>query len=173
MATNEQLQEISALAFRMKTAQEKITDLEEQLKEANEDLTRLQEIDLPEAMNTAGMKSFQLLDGSSVALKTDLYASFPKKPEQHAAAVQWLVDNCLDDVLKNDVVVSFGRGQNSAAAALLNDLRGRGLNYEQKETVHPQTLKALLKEQMALGKIDVPLDTFNAYVVTKAVVKPA
>ena len=50
---------------------------------------------------------------------------------------------------------------------------GRGLNYEQKETVHPQTLKALLKEQMALGKIDVPLDTFNAYVVTKAVVKPA
>ena len=69
--------------------------------------------------------------------------------------------------------MAFGKGEEDQAQALIKELNINGWrSYSNNISVHPQTLKALIKECLAQGK-DIPMDTFGAGPVTKAVIKMA
>ena len=44
--------------------------------------------------------------------------------------------------------VSFGRGEGDRAKKVMTELFEQGLDAEQKESVHPSTLKAFAREQI-------------------------
>lgn len=167
--SNSEVAEISALAKLQILRQIEVEKAEVALKEANELLRQVQEIDLPNAMLQAGVSEIRLPDGQRITLKEDVYASIPKDRMNEALA--WLKENNLADVIKNEIKVNFGKGEEEAANTLIKELNANGwTNYDSKTTIHPSTLKALIREQLAKGA-NIPLDVFGAGPITKAIIK--
>jgi hypothetical protein len=108
------------------------------------------------------------VDGATVKLKTFVSASIPAERKQEA--YNWLRENALDDIIKNDIIVSFGRGQDNQAGDVMYDLEQKGFHPEQKTHIHAMTLKAFVKERV---EKDLPLDMdlFGAFVARTAEVK--
>jgi hypothetical protein len=108
------------------------------------------------------------VDGMSVERKMIVAASIPVANREQA--FDWLRDNNLDDIIKNDVTCSFGKGQDNLAGDVIGILRERGFDPTTKTHVHPSTLKAFIKERLVDGK-PIDLDLFGAFVSNTAVLK--
>lgn len=163
--------EISALAELQLGWQKRVDTLEAHLKDAKEELRKIQEIALPAALMQAGVRSITLVTGENVSIKEDIYASIPKDERYHEA-LEWLREHGFADVIKNEIKVNFGKGEEALAGELNKILAEHGwlIKAAQNVTVHPSTLKALIKEQMAKGA-DIPMDLFGATPIMKAVIK--
>ena len=61
--------------------------------------------------------------------------------------------NGFEDLIKNTVTASFGRGQDNQVSELIKVcVKKFGFNYNKKEKVEPMTLKAFVREQVEGGK---------------------
>jgi len=76
----------------------------------------------------------------------------------------------LDDIIKNDVILSFGRGEDDTAHNIMLDLEQKGFHPESKTHIHAMTLKAFVKERVEKG-LPIDLDMFGAYVAKTADIK--
>jgi hypothetical protein len=126
---------------------------------------RLEEEDIPLAMQELGVDELKLVTGEKVSIKHDVYASLTS--ESKPAAYNWLEANGFGGLIKTNVSVEFGKGQIEGAESLAEDLQSRGLPVSLGRDVHAQTLKAFLREQLANGS-NVPLELFNARPISKA-----
>lgn len=148
-----------------------IADLENSLELQKEKLRRIVEQDLPEAMDAVGMLSFTLDDGAKISVKPFYSASISE--ERKDEAFDWLKENDFDGLIKADVSVKFGKGEFEVAQEFLNFIRGfnqKTIDPEYKESVHWQTLRAFVKEQIEGGH-PLPLDLFGVFVGRKAELK--
>jgi hypothetical protein len=141
--------------------------------------------ELPEALKAAGVKAMPLANGWSVAMAERWAASLPTpagidkaNPEQAtklkkrlADALLWLRDNGHEDLIKNQVVAKFGRGETRRVDGLVNVLMKRNIDYDQQETVNSNTLAAFIKEQIGEGA-EVPTDLFGAHLISTAKLVP-
>jgi hypothetical protein len=167
-ATDEELQSISALAANQRRWEIAIADLNDELKTATENLKQIQEFLLPEAMASVGMSEFKLTDGSKITIKEDIYASI--RAEKIPNAMEWLTEKGLGDIIKDEIKVNFGRGESERANELIELCKEHGFEAQEKMTVHPMTLKATIKEQMAKG-VQFPDEFFSVAPVRKSVIK--
>jgi hypothetical protein len=85
-------------------------------------------------------------------------------------AFKWLRENGRGDVIKNDITVTFGRGEDNKAMAYATLAKGQGFEPVQKVGVHPQTLKGVVRECVESG-IDMPEDYFKTYVGNRTNIK--
>jgi hypothetical protein len=108
------------------------------------------------------------VDGMTVERKMIVAASIPAANKDQA--FDWLRSNGLDDVIKNDITVSFGKGEDNLAGDAVGILRDRGFDPKTKTHVHPSTLKAFVKERITDGK-PIDLDMFGAFISNTAVIK--
>lgn len=138
------------------------------LKEANKKAQALREESLPSALQEFGVNQLRLETGQVITIKQDVYASIPKDGQQEAYA--WLTDNGHGGLIKSEVQVSFDRGELDKASTLVGRLEEEGFHPEFQEKVHPQTLKAFLREQIAAG-VKIPMDLFGARAVFVANIK--
>lgn len=166
--SREQLQPLAALVGHMVNQQKTVEQLEAQLKDAKKSLRRVEEIDIPTMMAEVGLEAVTMEDGSQLSIKEQLYASISAKHK--AQAVDWLMNNGHESLVKEDVVVPFDRGQASEVAQLSRLLSDSGYTYKVSEAINTASVKALIKELLESGT-DVPLDVFGAYFVRKAVLK--
>jgi hypothetical protein len=97
-----------------------------------------------------------------------VHASIPQDRKEDAFA--WLRDNNLDDIIKNDVTCSFGKGEDNVAGDVVGMLNERGFNPKTKTHVHPSTLKAFVKERVTEGK-PIDLDMFGAFIANAAQIR--
>ena len=162
------VKQIANLAKMQLELQRKVEVAEQALKDAESELRRVAEDLLPTAMAEAGMKSFTLDNGSKITVKDDLAASIPK--DRTGEAYHWLRENGFGDIIKNTVSVDFNKEEDTQAAELLKYCHEHMFPATNKQSVHSATLKAFLKEQMAIG-VDIPLELFGAYPFQKAVIK--
>lgn len=168
--SNAEVVEIAALAERQLEQQAEVEHLEAFLKTATAALRQTQEVDLPNAMHQAGVSEIKLPSGEEITIKEDVYASLPKDARGDDA-LQWLRDNGFGDVIKNEVRVAFGKGEEEQAAALVKECGVNGWNnVSSATTVHSGTLKALVREQLSKGA-DFPMELFGVIPVSKAVIK--
>ena len=112
-------------------------------------------------MNEMALSSLKLSDGSSVDVKKIYGASIPI--EKREAAFNWLRNNDLGDIIKNEITVSFGRNEDNKAADYAVLAQSQGYQPAQKLKVEPMTLKALFRERTEAGK-EMPSDLFNTFV---------
>lgn len=169
LAVNEDaLKDISALARRAKLLEHEVEILELTLKERKESHRKIVEETLPEAMAELGMRSFVMDDGSKIDVKP--YYSASISAERKAEAYAWLREHGFDDIIKNNVSVRFGRGEDELCVHLLDLLREKGFAAEQAEKVEPMTLKAWVKEQVEKGA-NFPSELFGVYIGQKATIK--
>lgn len=129
----------------------------------------LREDTLPNIMLEIGIDKITLTTGQVLSLKQDVYASITK--ENRDEAFGWLTEQGLDSVIKTEVVTAWGKGELKKAIKFFKSLQKRkGIVVLFNQEVHPQTLKALLREQIAIGA-NIPMETFGARAVFVAKVK--
>jgi hypothetical protein len=168
--SDQALRKVSMLAAQQKRLVVVVEHAEADLKAAKAALIQNRERDLPDAMTEAGVKKFVTTDGLTIDITTQYYASGEKiniKPE----AFGWLKATNHEDIVKNDVILAFNKGQDAEAQALISRLRAEGYtNLVNKPTIHASTLKGFVREMEQEGT-DVPLEAFGLYRATVAIVK--
>lgn len=167
----DKLERIKHFGEKQRKLTKQIADTENALSMLKENLRRVMEQDLPEAMDEVRMTEFKLDDGTTIKIKPFYAASIPE--ERKDEAFDWLKMNDFDGMIKADVKVSFGKGEFEIAQAFVQFVRGfnmKAIEPEYKENVHWQTLRAFVKEQIEGGK-PLPLDMFGVFVGRKAELK--
>ena len=165
---DDDIEGIAGLAKRAKELEKEVEDLEAVTKERKDQLRKLTEQSIPEALAQVGMQGFIMEDGSRIELKAFYSASI--SAARKAEAFQWLRDHGMDDIIKNTVSVRFGRGEDELCSRLLEILGTQGYPAEQAEKIEPMTLKAWVKEQVERGN-EFPTELFGAYIGQKAIIK--
>ena len=160
-------------------------DLESRLKETNIALEEMKRKTLPDLLASAGVPSIEIeaegnQPGFRVDLKDDYYANIPADwPEdQRKAAFAYLTSLGEGDLIKTEVITSFGREDRESALAFANELSREGKSVALKEAIPFQTLTAWLKnkaEKHAKDPAKNPLpdlDKINGKIGKIVVIKP-
>ena len=159
---------VSTLANKQLLLAQELANLEEAVKVKKEEFRLTSEQELPEAMQSAGLTEIVLSPGEKITI-TEFYNAHISKANQETA-YQWLVQNGHEGLIKNEVSVKFGREEDLIAQETVQALKARGLAPEIRQSVHPSTLKAFVKEQLTSGR-DIPTEPFGIYIGSKAIIK--
>lgn len=126
-----------------------IGNTEEKLRKLRDQYRQISEEDLPQKLEQLGMKELRLQDGSKITVEP--FYSTRINVKNREAAHAWLRQNGHGDIIKNELSVSFGKGEDDLAQETLQLLQETGHLPSQKESVHPSTLKAFVKERIESG----------------------
>ena len=139
-----------------------IEELEETLKELKRERAILSEDTIPQQMQELGISDTTMADGSRVTIKEGFHCRIPKDKIEEAHT--YLRENELGDIIKNQVITSFGTGEDNMAGDLAGHIEQQyGITPDVKESVHPSTLKATLKKRHEEGLSD-PDDLFGIFI---------
>jgi hypothetical protein len=164
------MKRIVVLAQLMQQQQLRVDELEQELKDAKEALRSTEREDLPMLMAELGISELKLEDGSVVKVVEDCDCRITDATRERA--LKWLADNGFGGLIKTQVTAVFGRGEREEALKLFEKIIDEPADVQLKEEVHPSTLKAFVKEQIAAGTA-IPMDAFNVFPYNKASLKPA
>ncbi len=152
---------------------QKLKDTEDMIKSAEQHLkdlkTKADDIGsrvIPELLAEQGLTSLKLADGSSVSVKKEYRCTLPKDDSKREQCYKWLRDNQLGDIIKNNVSVTFGRGEDDKAQQLLDLAVANGFDPQQKSDVSWNTLTALFRERIESG-LDMPSEVFSTWIKDK------
>lgn len=159
----DQLGVVAELANQMISVDDEISELEEELKKMKKIYRDLNECQIPEKLMEMGLTKLELTDGTSLALSSYYSAKIPD--ERKEEAFMWLKANHHDSIIKSKVDCAFGKGEEETRQEeqLVAYLSRQNIPYKHKRGVHPQTLKAFVKEQIE-GGIEIPQDLFGVYI---------
>ena len=149
----DQVEKLEDLNVRLE-AQEQI------IKDTKKEIDRLSGEVIPTMMSEMGLSELKLQDGSHLKVSTSYKASITEANKE--MAFNWLRENGLGDIIKNEINVSFGRNEDNKAAEYAELARSQGLQPTQKMKVEPMTLKALVRERIEAGK-EMPTEIFSIY----------
>jgi len=158
-----QTNEVKALSdqvLNLRDLEDRIKQKEIELKKLKKDSEIISGEVIPTMMTEMSISTLKLADGSAVEVKPIYGASI--SPDKKEEAFNWLRNNGLGDLIKNEVTVSFGRNEDNKASQYAILAQGRGYQPVQKLKVEPMTLKALVRERVESGK-DMPSDLFNVF----------
>ena len=144
-----------------------INEKEEELKSLKLQKHKMSTEQIPAMMDEMGVQRLDV-ENLSVSLKPLINVSIP--PTRRDEAYQWLRDNGLDDIIKNDVIMSFGKGEDNMAGDIMYELEQRGMHPEKKTHIHSMTLKAFIRERVEKG-LPIDLDLFGAFIARTADIK--
>ena len=156
--------QLSQLVRSLRNVEQQIEDAENHIKSLKQEKHRLSVENIPALMDEMGVERLDV-DGLTVERKMIVSASIPK--DRKDEAFSWLRENGLDDIIKNDVTCSFGKGQDNSAKNVIAILQDAGFDPATKTHVHPSTLKAFVKERITDGK-PIDLDMFGAFISNAA-----
>jgi len=164
----ENIQSLADQVERLESLTKRLDLQEDNIKGTKKELEHLSGEVIPTMMSEMGLSHLKLVDGSSVDVKPHYSANITIANKE--AAFNWLRNNGLGDIIKNEISVSFGRNEDNKAADYAELARGQGLEPQQKLKVEPMTLKALVRERIEAGK-DMPTELFNVFVGNKTTIK--
>lgn len=163
--SNEELQMVSALARKQRDLEQQVFEAEAALKTLKESLEHTRTVELPNALAECGMTAFTLESGQKIEIKPHYYGSISE--ENKPQAFGWLRRNNLDGVIKNVITCDFGKGEDEEARRVMDQLSLMGIRPQQKESVHPMTLKSLVRDLIERG-VEFPMELFGAGVKNEA-----
>ena len=158
---------LSGLVRRYNEKQQQIEETENYLKGLKEEKQRIAFEQIPMLMDEMGIERIDV-DGAIVKLKSFVSASIPADRKQEA--FNWLREHGHEGIIKNEIVVSFGKGEDNVAGDVMYQLEEKGFHPEQKTHIHSMTLKGFIREQVEKGN-NIDLDLFGAFVGRTAEVK--
>ena len=159
---------VAGMARAIRDKEAEVTELEQKLKNEKRALMKLTDEDLPTMLAEIGLTSMKLDDGSEVSIKPQYGANI--LVDNRPAAYEWLRENGYDDIIKNTVACTFGRGEDDKASAFKSFAEKEGFFAEQNTGIHHTTLRAFVKERIENGD-DFPMELFGAYVGQRAIIK--
>ena len=158
-----QTNEVKALSdqvVKLRQMEDQVKEKDTELKKLKKDLDVISAEVIPTMMTEMNISTLKLADGSAVEVKPIYGASI--SIDKKEKAFNWLRNNGLGDLIKNEITVSFGRNEDNKATAYAGLAAGQGFQPVQKLKVEPMTLKALVRERIEAGQ-DMPSDLFNVF----------
>ena len=163
--TEQGLSTVSKLAKQQLDLEQRIRDLEHELKQAKQDHLKVTGDFLPSAMQEQKISELTLDDGTEIKVRDFVRASIPVANREQA--FQWLNENGHGSLIKNHVTAEFGRGQDNLAKNLEAELeaqsREQGFATRVKKWVEPMTLKSFCREQIEKGN-NLPQDLLGVFI---------
>lgn len=169
------LQDLTGLAHRQLRAADEVAKADAALALAKAKHAYIEQELMPAALRELGMAEFKLEDGRMLKLTADVSCKIPDARLDEA--VEWLKAHEWEAVIKNLIVTEFGKGEEEMAEHMKKALRQALLEYAtehnepvesllekvmQKKFVHPQTLKKVMRDSMAVGVLP-PEDVFGLW----------
>lgn len=151
---------IGELVRQVRALEANIADREEALGGQREKLRQLVEQDIPDAMLAANCASFKTVDGQVLTVDNVVHANISEANAE--AAFAWLRENGHGDLIKAKYTLNFGKGEEAKSAKLATYLKRQGIDPTVKESVHPQTLAAFVREQLADSQ-ELPADILGIH----------
>ena len=168
MSNTGNIQSLADQVERLEKMNKEIEETEASLKEKKKQKDHVSMEVIPTLMSEMGLAELKLIDGSMVTVKPNYSASITVANRE--AAFNWLRNNGLGDIIKNEISVSFGRNEDNKAADYASLAQERGYQPTQKLKVEPMTLKALVRERIEAGK-EMPTELFNVFVGNQTTIK--
>ena len=165
---SENIKSLSNEVQKMESLVKEIESIEENLKKKKKDLDVISAEVIPTMMSEMGLSQLKLMDGSMIDVKPFYNATITVANRE--SAFNWLRQNGLGDIIKNEMVVSFGRGEDNKAAEYAELAKSQGLQPAQKLKVEPMTLKALVRQRIEAGQ-EMPTEIFSIFVGNKTTIK--
>lgn len=163
------LQRVATMARQLTELQDAIEQLNQQLAEAKAQERRISEEDLPNLMAEVGLSELKLDTGETVTITEQVQAAITQANTKQA--IDWLVDHGFGGIVKTRLIIDYDFEDRGEAVGTAQQFEQHHLT-ELKETVHPQTLRAFVREQMESGA-NIPADLFSIHPFSKAKIKRA
>jgi hypothetical protein len=164
------LAQITNTVRELREAQADVASCEAMLKAAQERVRGLTEMTLPQLMDEAKQRELVTSDGWRVTRSEAVRAGI--SADNMPAAVAWLNAHGAGSIVKHEVTLRFGKGEEQRQAEALGVLREHHFAPSDKMSVHPQTLGALVREKLAEG-VELPLELLGIYIQPIIRLKPA
>jgi hypothetical protein len=168
MKKTDNIQSLADQVERLENFDFSIKNTEEQLKELKKRRDHVSGEVIPTMMSEMGLAELKLRDGSHLKVSTSYKAHISEANKE--SAYNWLRNNGLGDIIKNEISVSFGRNEDNKAADYAELAKGQGFQPTQKMKVEPMTLKALVRERIEAGK-EMPTEIFGVFSENKTTIK--
>ena len=168
MTKTEHIQSLADQVQRLEGVLRRIELSENNLKDLKKEHQRISGEVIPTMMSEMGLAELKLHDGSHLKVSTTYRATITEANKE--AAFNWLRENGLGDIIKNEISVSFGRNEDNKAADYAELAKSSGFQPTQKMKVEPMTLKALVRERIEAGK-EMPTEIFGVYSENKTTIK--
>lgn len=159
---------LSDQVLKLRAMEDQLKIMEEALKTRKKEIDRISGEIIPTMLSEMGLSQLKLADGSSVDVRPFYSATISAQNKDRA--YNWLRNNGLGDIIKNEISVSFGRNEDNKAANYAELAKSNGYQPTQKLKVEPMTLKALVRERIEAGK-EMPMEIFNIFVGNKTTIK--
>ena len=145
---------------KLQDIQQEIQNYKDRIKDLEDSESYLSEVIIPDMMNAMNLKTMKLKDGSEIEVSNKFFASAlaPKRAE----AYQWLRDNGLGNIVKNEITVRFGKDEDNKAMQYATLARGQGYEPEQKVSVNAGTLRVALRDLHERGG-QIPSEYFSTF----------
>ena len=168
MKRTDNIQSLADQVQRLEAMQQQLEIQEEAIKEKKKQIQHISGEVIPTMMSEMGLAELKLHDGSHLKVSTSYKAHISEANKE--AAYNWLRENGLGDIIKNEISVSFGRNEDNKAADYAELAKGQGFQPTQKMKVEPMTLKALVRERIEAGQ-EMPTEIFGVFSENKTTIK--
>ena len=168
MSKTENIQSLADQVSMLEGLHKRIETGENNIKDLKKEYQRISGEVIPTMMSEMGLAELKLQDGSHLKVSTTYRATITEANKE--AAFNWLRNNGLGDIIKNEILVSFGRNEDNKAASYAELAKGQGFQPTQKMKVEPMTLKALVRERIEAGK-EMPTEIFGVFSENKTTIK--
>jgi vesicle coat complex subunit len=152
--------DLSALVSKIQEVRDQLADAEQEVKRLTNIKNQLETDQIPALMEEMGQTK-GTWNGVEVKLVQKIDARITEANKE--AAFAWLRNNGHDGIIKNDVTMSFSKGEDNLAGDVIGLLRDKGFDPVQKTSVHASTLKSFIKDGLEKG-ISLDLDLLGGYV---------
>src|SRR5210317_1527184 len=114
--------ELANKVQQLKDLEDEISNEEDSIKKLKEKANILSQFEIPQMIEEMNITKLKLKDGETVEVSNFYSASIVDQD----AAFQWLRENGRGDIIKNDITVTFGRGEDNKAAQYAVLAKGQG-----------------------------------------------
>ena len=168
MKKTDNIQSLADQVEKLEELQSRLETQEQIMKDTKKQIERISGEVIPTMMSEMGLAELKLQDGSHLKVSTSYRATITEANKEEA--FNWLRNNGLGDIIKNEISVSFGRNEDNKAATYAELAKGQGFQPTQKMKVEPMTLKALVRERIEAGK-EMPTEIFGVFSENKTTIK--
>ena len=157
----DQVERLEGLLHRIELSENNLKDLKKAYQHISGEV-------IPTMMSEMGLSELTLKDNTKLKVSTSYKAHISEANKE--MAFNWLRENGLGDIIKNEISVSFGRNEDNKAADYAELAKSSGFQPTQKMKVEPMTLKALVRERLESGK-EMPTEIFGVFTENKTTIK--
>ena len=109
---------------KLQDIQQEIQNHKDKIKDLEENEKYFSQVVIPDMMNAMNLKTMKLKDGSEIEISNKFFAN--ALAAKRAEAYQWLRENGLGNIVKNEITVRFGKDEDTKATQYATLARGQG-----------------------------------------------